>query len=600
MNTSGLWHQAKSAYSYAYDDNTLHLVMRAARNDLKDVTLVYGDPFDWTVGPDGNARWAHRMETMEKRYSNDTFDWWFVAVNPVNDRTKYAFLCDDGTHRFLFGSKRARRLEEGDALYGNYDLSEFYNYPYLNREDLHHTPAWVKDTIWYQIFPDRFHASKTSPDLPWGKLPVRNHELYGGDLKGIMDKLPYLKDLGVNGIYFTPIFMAPSAHKYDTTDYFRIDPQFGTNDDFGDLVKAAHSLGIKVMLDGVFNHAGFSHPFFQDVVRNGAQSKYADCFFIGHHPVLNFPLDDDGLPVSYHGIPLRFKAFGFTPHMPKWNTANPLARDHLLSAIRYWIETYDIDGWRLDVANEISHEFLREIRRVAREAKADTFILGENWDSAIPWLLGDQMDSVMNYDLSYPLWSYLEHKIPLDTFRNMTVNYMASTPKNVMENMFNLVGSHDTVRIRRRLEDDPSRVKLAYLFMFLSAGAPNIYYGDETGMTGDHDPDNRRCMDFDTTTWDTDFHAFVKALIRMRKAHPAASAHDYVFIESPVLSFEKQTGDDHLVVFMNNSPETTVTDIPVRFQKGHIDALTGQKVTIGDTMTLEPYGYLVLSKEETS
>jgi glycosidase len=277
-----------------------------------------------------------------------------------------------------------------------------------------------------------------------------------------------------------------------------------------------------------------------------------------------------------------------------------LVRDHLLSAIRYWIETYDIDGWRLDVANEISHEFLREIRRVAREAKADTFILGENWDSALPWLLGDQMDSVMNYDLAYPLWSYLEHKISLDTFKSLTVSYMASTPKNVMENMFNLVGSHDTVRIKRRLEDDPARVKLAYLFMFLSAGAPNIYYGDETGMTGDHDPDNRRCMDFDTSTWDTDFHEFVKALIRMRKTHPAASAHDVMFIDSPVLSFEKKAGDDHLVVFMNNSTQQAVTDVPARLRKGYVDALNGQNVTIGDTMTLEPYGYLVLSKEEPS
>ncbi len=599
MNTNVLWHSAKSAYSYAYDEKTLHLSIRTGRDDIKHVTLVYGDPFAWTLGDDKKAHWAYKTVSMTKRVQSNDFDFYFVAIEPINLRTKYAFLLDDGEERFLFGSKRARRLSPNESVYGHYDLSEFYNFPYLNFEDLHQTPSWVKDTIWYQIFPDRFHSKMKRSSLPWGKLPVNNHELYGGDLPGIIDKLPYIKDLGVTGIYFTPIFESPSAHKYDTTDYFKIDPQFGSNEDFGDLVKKAHALGIKVMLDGVFNHAGYTHPFFQDVIKHGEKSIYKNCFYIDHYPVINFPLDDQNLPHQYHGIPLNFKTFAFTPHMPKWNTSDALASAHLLKAITYWIEVYDIDGWRLDVANEISHTFLRDIKWVSRATKKDTFILGENWDSAYPWLQGDQMDSVMNYDLAYPLWSYLEHKIDLMTFKDLMSVYQATTPKNVMENMFNLVGSHDTVRIKRRLDDDPRRVKLAYVFMFLQAGAPNIYYGDEIGMTGDHDPDNRRCMTFDQKDHDLDFFNLVKNLIVMRKTHPASKDHDLHFIDVPVLAFEKIRGDDHLYVFMNNTSESITFTLPKNLMGTYVSVLLNEKVTIGDKITIEGYGVHVLSKEVT-
>lgn len=600
MNKNALWHSAKSAFSYAYDEKTLHLVLRTAKNDVSKVTLIYGDPFMWTHGEDNKAHWAYTAVTMSKRYQSNDFDYYFVAVEPLNLRTKYAFILHDEDDTFLFGSKRARRLRPDEPVYGHYDLSEFYNFPYLNPEDLHHTPKWVKDTVWYQIFPDRFHSRRKQSDLPWGKLPVNNQELYGGDIPGVIDQLPYLKDLGVSGIYFTPIFESPSAHKYDTTDYFRIDPQFGTNEDFRELVIKAHQLGIKVMLDGVFNHAGYTHPFFQDVVRNGKQSMYRNCFYIDDDPVVNFPLDDKGLPMQYHGIPLNFKTFAFTPHMPKWNTDDPLAKAHLLAVIKYWIEVYDIDGWRLDVANEISHTFLRDIKRVSREAKKETFILGENWDSAYPWLQGDQMDSVMNYDLAYPLWSFLEHKIDLATFKDLLANYMATTPKNVMENMFNLVGSHDTIRIKRRLDDDPRRVELAYVFMFLQAGAPNIYYGDEMGMTGDHDPDNRRCMTFDPNLIDKHFFNVVKQLIRMRENHPASKDHDLIFIDVPILCFEKSQGNDHLLVFMNDGAEMVTFAAPDRLKGAYLSVQSGQQVMIGDTISLEGYAYMILQKEDLS
>jgi glycosidase len=596
LNIHALLHQAKSEFSYAYDAHTLHLIFRTAKNDFDTVSIIYGDPFHWKRTELNAMSWVHQKQSMEKRYTNDLFDYFFIAIEPTFYRTKYAFVLQTNHQSYLYGTKQLKEIHSTGDLYGLYDLSEYFNFPYLNQEDLHHTPVWVKDTIWYQIFPDRFYMETPNPELKWGKLPVSNHELYGGNLRGVTEKLPYLHDLGITGIYFTPIFESPTAHKYDTTDYFKIDPQFGTNEDFGLLVKKAHELGIKVMLDGVFNHAGYDHPYFQDVVKHGQASLYQDCFYIDQFPVVNFPTHEKtGKPIHYQGIDLNYRTFAFTPMMPKWNTSNPLTEQYLLDCIRYWIESYDIDGWRLDVSNEISHEFLRKIRETSRKAKADTFILGENWDSSIPWLHGDQLDSVMNYDLSYPIWKYLEHKMDLNTFKHVLSTYMAHTPKNVMENMFNLVGSHDTIRIKRRLKDDERRVQLSYLLMFMSAGAPNIYYGDEIGMTGEHDPDNRRCMFWNAFEQSQGFLSFTKQLIRLRKEHPAMSDHDFHWIDSNVLILTKTKQDDRLCLIINNSDQEISCDTHL-VTGTYLNLFTNQSIQIHGKISMKAYGYLLLQK----
>src|SRR5690606_15665057 len=240
MNTYALYHQAKSEYAYQYDEKKLHILFRAAKDDLEAVYLNYGDPFNWDF-QNGKAKWISYLEPMIRRYSTDTFDYFFIEVEPEDYRCKYAFLLKTKDEIFMYGSKRIERLEKmptNEFAEGSfYDLSNYFNYPYLNKEDLPGTPSWVKDTVWYQIFPDRFYSHSKSSKLTWGNLPVKNDELYGGDMLGVMEKLPYLKELGISGIYFTPVFEAPSAHKYDTINYYKIDPQFGTNEDFKLMVK---------------------------------------------------------------------------------------------------------------------------------------------------------------------------------------------------------------------------------------------------------------------------------------------------------------------------------------------------------------------------
>lgn len=595
MNTQALWHQAKTEYSYAYDEKTLHIVFRSAKQDIDQLTIIYGDPFNWVKDTTKQMVWKHEKKIVSKRYETSEFDYYFIEIKPENLRTKYAFLINKNGVEYLFGAKRLRLLTSENALYQTYDLSEYFNYPYLNHEDLSYTPKWVKETIWYQIFPDRFYRHQGKSKLPWGKLPVHNHELYGGNLKGVIQKLPYLKDLGINGIYFTPIFESPSAHKYDIKDYFKIDPQFGTNADLKVLVQKAHEIGIKVVLDGVLNHAGYDHPFFQDVIKNGEHSQYKDCFFIDRFPVVNFDLNEQQKPINYFGKKLNYRTFALTPFMPKWNTSNKVTATYLLDSITYWIKEYDIDGWRLDVSNEVSHDFLRQVKQVSRQAKPDTFIFGENWDASYPWLLGDQLDAVMNYELCYPVWKYLEHRIDLSTFIDMMTTYFATTPKHVMENMFNLIGTHDTVRIKRRLKDDARRVKLAFLLMFLSAGAPNIYYGDEVGLTGEHDPDNRRCMPWNEKDWDTDFFDFTKSLIRLRKQHPAFSTTDFHFISHDILVFEKRSEIETILVLMNNQDHKVT--LTLNNSDSYLDLFTNENVSLDGKIRLEAYDFLVLQKE---
>lgn len=596
MNIHALLHRSKSEYAYAYDESRVHLTLRTARNDLKEVKLIYGDPFEWNKNG-----WVYKKEKMVKRYQTSDFDYYFAEVSLVDLRVKYIFSLKDNNGNFsLYGAKR---LVTNPTIEDTFNLSNYFNYPYINYEDLHHSPKWIKDTTWYQIFPDRFYAS--DPKLSFDTYPVRNNQIFGGNLKGIMEKIPYLKDLGITGIYFTPIFEARTAHKYDTIDYFKIDPSFGTNEDFKMLVEECHKNDIKIMLDGVFNHCGFLHPYFLDVIKNNENSVYKNSFHILDYPVLNFPLDENGEPklkdeLGNHYLnednKLNYRTFAYTPFMPKWNTDDIYTKIHLNEVIRYWLEEYNIDGWRLDVSNEISHDFLREIKKTARKANPDSFILGENWDQSLPWLLGDQMDSVMNYDLAYPIWEYFEHKIDLQTFKDIINTYLALTPKNIINNMFNLIDSHDTVRILRRLKDNKDRVKLAYLFMFLSAGAPNIYYGGEIGLTGNHDPDNRRPMIWDKDKQDLELFDFIKKLITLRNNYEVFKLSDYNFIDGDVLAFTKEIDGKTLLVVINNSTDSINFNLNENLSDTYLNLFTN-KTMFYDKISLDKYKFVLLYKE---
>lgn len=605
MNLTAIRHIPKSRMAYAFNQSKLHIFLQTAKNDVDYIELIIGDPFEWRY-EDGKYVWSGNLfplEKMEKVYETELFDHFFIESGTTSTRSKYAFLLHSKGKTYFYGCRHLKEVDIKKDLNFIHDLAGYFNYPYINEEDLIDSPSWTKDTVWYQIFLDRFNKSIAQKEgyIPFGSITdkIKNNMFFGGDLKGVIEKIPYLVDLGITGIYFTPIFKAYSAHKYDTEDYFMIDPSFGTNDDFKAMVKACHKAGIKVMLDAVFNHCGWDHPYFQDVIKNKRASKYWDCFYILEDNFIDFPLDKNGRPAVYNITP-KFKTFAMTPFMPKLNTSNPIMEKYLLDVAAYWVKEYDIDGWRLDVSNEVSHSFWRKFRQVVRAIKPDLYIIGENWDDSTPWLQGDQFDAVMNYEISYPLWQFIstyKNNDPIDAemFKYRINNLLLSYPKTVAINMFNLVSSHDTMRIKTRCDNDLRKVKLIYLFIFSFCGSPAIYYGDEIGMEGDHDPDNRRCMIWDESKQDLSLLSFFKNIIKIRKNNPELKVVDITWhhAKDGVLIYQKGS----IYIIINNNLDRKLIDLPSDLLgKKLLDVDNNKSLLSNNKIELSPYGYVIIKQ----
>ena len=370
-------------------------------------------------------------------------------------------------------------------------------------------PAWVKDAIFYQIFPDRFCRSSRYKAIgkfvEWGSKPTREN-MFGGNLAGICDKLEYVASLGVNAIYLCPIFKSNSNHRYHTVDYFEIDPVLGTLKDFDKLVRKAHKLGLRVILDGVFNHCSRGFFQFNSLMELGKNSPYVDWFHVHGWPLH-----------AYSGKPNYDCWWGY-PALPKFNTDNPDVREYLFSVGEYWMKR-GIDGWRLDVPNEIDDDsFWQEFRRRIKAINPEAYIVGEIWDEPSRWLQGDQFDGVMNYPLRRAVLAYLFDEKAID-IAEFAKRLREAFPEGRFGVPMNLLGSHDTIRLASLPCSNLQRVKLALAILFFLPGAPCIYYGDEIGMEGGKDPDNRRAFPWDKLAEGErkPIYSYVKDLISLRK-----------------------------------------------------------------------------------
>ena len=373
-------------------------------------------------------------------------------------------------------------------------------------------PAWVKDAIFYQIFPDRFCRSAkykaVGKFVDWDTLPTREN-MFGGNLAGICEKLEYIASLGVNAIYLCPIFKSNSNHRYHTVDYFEIDPVLGTLKDFDKLVKKAHKIGLRVILDGVFNHCSRGFFQFNSLMELGKNSPYVDWFHVHGWPLH-----------AYSGKPNYDCWWGY-PALPKFNTDNPDVRDYLFSVGEYWMKR-GIDGWRLDVPNEIDDDsFWQEFRRRIKAINPDAYIVGEIWDEPSRWLQGDQFDGVMNYPLRKAVLAYLFDEKPID-LAEFAKRLREAFPEGRFGVPMNLLGSHDTIRLASLPCSNLQRVKLALAILFFLPGAPCVYYGDEIGMLGGKDPDNRRAFPWDKLLegQSKPIYNYIRKLIELRKNSP--------------------------------------------------------------------------------
>ena len=436
-----------------------------------------------------------------------------------------------------------------------------------------HPPTWVRDAVFYQIFPDRFARSdrltKPANLEPWDSPPtVRGFK--GGDLLGVSEHLDYLADLGINALYFNPVFKSAANHRYHTHDYYDIDPILGGEDAFQELLEAAHARDIRVVLDGVFNHASRGFLQFNHLLENGPKSPYVNWFRVN-----GFPLN------AYNGGVPNYESWWNNRELPKLNTDNPNVRDFLYDVAEHWVRR-GIDGWRLDVPLEIKTPgFWQEFRQRVKRLNPEAYILAEIWDDATPWLQGQHFDAVMNYpfnraclgffggpalDVETRPGGFALSRLDAPAFAREVSRLLNRYSWDVTQSQLNLLSSHDESRFLTLVGGDVRRLQLATLFQMTFPGAPSIYYGDEIGMEGGPDPDCRRAFPWDERRWNHELRAAFRRYVALRKAHPALRRGRYITLHArgTVYVFARHTDAEVVVVALNAGERDDQITLPLK------------------------------------
>ena len=496
---------------------------------------------------------------------------YFLLQTLKNDAAAVSIVINGAPHKMYFGGS-GMYLDYYFSILPNKTKTMTYSFSVKDKKAQYrtktfiykagsrefNTPEWVKTSVFYQIFPERFFNGDTTNDpynvQPWGTSPTFSNYM-GGDINGIEDKLGYLTNLGINAVYLNPVFQANSNHKYNTADYFRIDRHFGGNAAFSSFLKNAHSKGIKVILDGVFNHTGTDFYQFQDLLRAGAHSKYKDWYFVRSFPIVKNP-------------PNYECWWGFSD-LPKLNTANPKVQKFILSVADNWLKQ-GIDGWRLDVANEVNFDFWDKFRRRVKSDNPNAYIVGEIWGDGSRWLQGDKFDAVMNYRLRALLLSFFVYKhIGPKKFSAKLVDYYFSYPAQVQQVMFNLLSSHDIPRILTVCNGQENELAGIVKFLFFMPGAPVIYYGDEIGMTGGKDPDNRRTFIWNRAKWNFKVYNLYKKMVLYRKIFAPIYKDAYLsVIKTPknVFGAKVYSKRGEILFFLNTGNDVATIDMAAGYR----------------------------------
>ena len=495
----------------------------------------------------------------------------------------------------------------------------------------HQPPSWVAEQVFYQIFPERFCNGKPEISVQpgeyrlkedtldvvvkeWG-ADVEGHngtgaaEFFGGDLAGVHSKLDYLQQLGVTALYLNPIFQSPSNHKYDTTDYYNVDPHFGTNQEFAALSDDLHSRGMKVVLDAVFNHTSVEHPWFDKLGRGdtGAfgqpQSEFHDYYFFNNDEATHY--------VGWKGI----------NSLPVLNFSNESVRDYIYQAedsvIKHWLKApYGIDGWRFDVIHMLGEgegaynnaHYVREFRDAAKSENPEAYILGEHFFEATSWLQGDQEDGSMNYyGFAHPVRALLAKQDiaydPIDInvrdFSNWLSEARAKVPWLNQLSQLNQLDSHDTARFISLLNGDTAKQEIALALLMTYVGTPCLYYGTEVGLEGGQDPDNRRCFPWgeeQTSSW----FEYTQALIKLRQDRTSlqTGAYQELYCDDEVLVYVRSLGQEHTFVAINLAQTPSEVVIPV-WKLGLESGEISEVLAGGDALSIDK-GQLRLSLKSMS
>ncbi len=558
------------------------------------------------IFPDGEQS----LIEMRLSHTDAASQWWEASFHLTMPRTNYRFWLLTPEGEWWLTALGATRHTPTDA--NDFKLLAGYQ-----------APSWVQDAVFYQIFPDRFADGDPANNVrsgeylcygrpviarPWGEAPTSYDgagtlEFFGGDLQGIIQKLDYLEELGVSALYLNPIFTAPSNHKYDVEDYLRVDPHFGGDAALIALRQALQARGIRLVLDMVPNHCGATHPWF---LRAQADPTAAEAeFFTFDHTRNEY--------ATWLGV----------DSLPKLNYRSQRLREIMYAGhdaiMRYWLRPpFSIDGWRLDVANmlarqgssQLGHKVGRGIRRAVKEEAPHAYLLGEHFFDGTPHLQGDELDACMNYQgFMLPLQQWLapaglaehwhavwtsHHPLPTEALVDQWRAFLAAVPWQIAMQQLNLLGSHDTPRISGILDGNEAAVRVAAILLFTYPGVPCVYYGDEIGLTGTGDPDNRRCMPWNPQEWNGGLREFYRALIRLRKTSPALrqGGIQFAYAAGETLAFLREAPEERLLVVAKRAGDG-IQALPVR----HVglaegarlrELLTGAEATItGGVLPLE-------------
>ncbi len=540
LSLGSIYHMPWLEYRHATPEGEVVLRLRAGRGEFERVSVRAANPYNH---PDP---WAGAPEyDMAVAYRDDLFDFYEVRFHWDDPRLKYLFLLyADGGRTFKLDASGLRA-----GLDGPDDISESFTFAYAYPADP--MPEWARGSVGYQIFPDRFRREgKAEAGLePWNSCRVQSECRFGGNLNGIRAAVPYLKELGVKIVYTTPIFRSDSAHRYNIFDYYQIDPLLGTQEDLKALCDELHRNGMRLVLDGVFNHCGLGFQPFADAQAKGEKSEYRDWFFF------------DGVET------FGYRAFGHEPYMPKLNLRNEACADYFLKVGRYWLETCGIDGWRLDVSSEVWPDFWRRFRAMMKQTNPDSLMVAECWDDSREWLTqGDMFDSTMHYVLSRAIWKrFCTHADSTAAFDAAINDAAMLYPKRTQDVLWTFLGSHDTERLLTRADGDVRMLHGAAFFQFTVPGVPIVYYGDELAMEGGPDPDNRRPMRWDNVE-NNPTHAHYQKLAALRAGREAlrvGAFRTWRAEENGLYAYERFTDGETLLCVVNTSTEAVVSQLPL-------------------------------------
>ena len=489
------------------------------------------------------------------------------------------------------------------------------------------TPEWARDAVFYQVFPDRFASSRRVPKPgamePWDAPPT-NEGYKGGDLLGLAERLDELADLGISALYLNPIFSAASNHRYNAYDYLSVDPLLGGDAALRELLDASHDRGIRVVLDGVFNHVGRGFWQFHHVLESGGASPYRDWFYLEPEVVAGRRgLHAYGVPRGGSDSERGYRSWWDVPSLPKLRVEHPAVRDYLLSVAEHWLR-FGIDGWRLDVPQDVEDPtFWPEFRRRVKAVNPDAYIVGEIWDEGPEWLAGDRFDALMNYPLGIAILgfaggpeldfdvaagqsNYERALVDLDgpSFAAAVDRQLTLYAPAITGVQYNLIGSHDTPRARTVMGGSAARLRLATLLQLTLPGTPSIYYGDELAMEGEADPDCRRAYPPAGAALPaeaSETRAFVRGAIAARRRHVALRLGEARLLDAGArwVALERTAEGQRALVVVNAGDEPVTAGLAgaaVGLRSVEVPGLDGHVADDG-AVALPPLGGIVLVED---